>query len=290
MPPPFYADIGQRPRDILNCGYHFGLVKLDCKLKQHEHIALSLGGTYTIDTKTLTGYAGANGSTDSFGLGIKWNGDLKNRDGNFQNNTITGEAIAKDQYIKLSLDATTDVKSGFVGGHVKNAFRDDHMAFNLETELKKDGPFLVEGAIALEYQGLAGGIQLAYDAPARQFIKNNIAVEFSHGDATIGGKIENEKIFGILGAYKFNDRIEAAAEVNWNNEESETSGTIGAKYELTDYHTTVRAKINNEIGIGLSLAYRFKDTVTVTGSALADCKNIGNDPDHKVGLALEVEI
>lgn len=44
MSPPAYPDLGKQARDIFSSGYHFGLVKLNCKTQSAAGVEFSTGG------------------------------------------------------------------------------------------------------------------------------------------------------------------------------------------------------------------------------------------------------
>jgi hypothetical protein len=55
MSPPSYSDLGKNARDIFSKGYHFGLLKLDCKTKTKSGVEFSSGGSSNQDTGKVFG-------------------------------------------------------------------------------------------------------------------------------------------------------------------------------------------------------------------------------------------
>lgn len=55
MAPPLYADLGKKANDVFNKGYHFGLLKLDCKTKTAGGVELSTGGNSNQDSGKVFG-------------------------------------------------------------------------------------------------------------------------------------------------------------------------------------------------------------------------------------------
>ncbi|GJQ69345.1 porin [Trypoxylus dichotomus] len=293
MPVPFYADIGKKPRDILNNGYHFGLIKLDAKAKPLNGITFNCGTTYTIEEKKLAACVSGKGAADNFGFGIKYSTNVLTQDSKLTGNLITGDVSVNDQFLKVTADCSADpTTQDITGGNIKNAFKDEHVAVNVDTFVKKGGPFIIEGAIALECEGLAGGYQLAYDANENKLSKNNVAAEYTINDATIAARIDNMETVGLGVGFKVNDQLNVAVDVSWTKEDNAVHGTLGGTFELPDVKGTARAKINHDIGLGLSYTQHVIDNVTVTASALIDCKHITNTDEakHKIGLAVEIEI
>ncbi|KAK9720946.1 Eukaryotic porin [Popillia japonica] len=287
MPAPFYGDIGKVPRDTLNKGYHFGLIKLDCTAKTNQDgISVNVGGAYTLDTKKLGAYVGAKSDTNSWTYGIKYSTDLVSEGEYLQGNLITADVTAKDQFLKVSTDCSVDPKSGEVtGGHIKNTFKGENVTFNLDSDIKTGGPFILEAAAAVEWEKFIVGYQLGYDVLAASTTKNNLALEYTIDE------VENQNVFGVGIGAKVNNDLDVACDVSWNYQFSEAAGAIGAKYELHDLKGTIKAKINSDIGFGLSYSQVLHENITATACALVDCKNItGEEAKHKVGLAIEIQL
>lgn len=55
MSPPSYNDLGKNARDIFSKGYHFGLLKLDCKTKTKSGVEFTSGGSSNQDTGKVFG-------------------------------------------------------------------------------------------------------------------------------------------------------------------------------------------------------------------------------------------
>lgn len=287
---PFFADIGKLPKDILTAGYHFGLIKLDCNVKNNQGLAIIAGGVYTSETNKTAAYLGVKGNVDAFTLGFKYDAEVKTDDGYFTGHKITLDATAQDQYLKLASDLIIDPKTSITGGHIRNTFKDERIGVNLDTEVMRSGPLGVYLASAVHYEGLIAGYQVAYDAKEDTFTKNNLAFQYTHKNITGAVNLENQKILVLSGAYKINERADAAAEVMWNKEEDKWLVTVGGRYEIPDIKGTVGVKIDSELGLGLSYRQRVIDAVTITASALIDCNNFNKDGKHKAGLAIEVEV
>ena len=50
MSPPTYSDLGKQARDVFGKGYHFGVLKLECKSKSDVGVEITAGGTNILET------------------------------------------------------------------------------------------------------------------------------------------------------------------------------------------------------------------------------------------------
>ena len=55
MSPPGYSDLGKQARDVFGKGYHFGVLKLECKTKSDAGVEVTAGGSNAIDSGKVAG-------------------------------------------------------------------------------------------------------------------------------------------------------------------------------------------------------------------------------------------
>ena len=55
MAPPVYADLGKSSRDVFGKGYHFSLLKLECKTKTSNGVEFTTGGSSNLDSGKVVG-------------------------------------------------------------------------------------------------------------------------------------------------------------------------------------------------------------------------------------------
>ena len=55
MAPPTYGDLGKQARDVFGKGYHFGVLKLECKSKTQNGVEITAGGNNTLDSGKVAG-------------------------------------------------------------------------------------------------------------------------------------------------------------------------------------------------------------------------------------------
>jgi voltage-dependent anion channel protein 2 len=70
MSPPSYNDLGKNARDIFSKGYHFGLLKLDCKTKTKSGVEFSSGGSSNQDTGKVFGSLETKYRISDYGMSV----------------------------------------------------------------------------------------------------------------------------------------------------------------------------------------------------------------------------
>ena len=55
MAPPVYADLGKSSRDVFGKGYHFSLLKLECKKTTSDGAEFTTGVSSTLDSGKVVG-------------------------------------------------------------------------------------------------------------------------------------------------------------------------------------------------------------------------------------------
>lgn len=92
MSPPAYSDLGKKAKDVFGKGYHFGLIKLDCKTKTGSGVEFNTGGTSNQESGKVFGSLETKYKVKDYGLTFseKWNTD----------NTLSTEVAVQDQLLK----------------------------------------------------------------------------------------------------------------------------------------------------------------------------------------------
>ncbi|XP_046990051.1 voltage-dependent anion-selective channel-like [Schistocerca americana] len=281
MAPPSYSDLGKDARNVFGKGYHFGLIKLDCKTKSASGVEFSMGGFSNQDTGKLFGSLETKYGIKEYGLVFseKWNTD----------NTL-GMEVSVDNYLakglKISLDSTFAPQTGSKSGCLKTEFKNDMCAVNMDVDLILAGPN-VKVATVLGYNGWLVGYQTAFDSQKSKLTKNNISLGYSASDFILHTNVNDGQEFGGSIYQKVNSQLEAGAQLAWFAGTNETNFGIGCKYSI-DRESSIRAKVNNASQIGIGYSQKIREGITVSLSALIDGKNF-NQGGHKIGVALEME-
>lgn len=281
MAPPPYADLGKNARDVFNKGYHFGLIKLDCKTKTNSGVEFNTGGSSNQESGKVFGSLETKYKIKEHGITFaeKWNTD----------NTLATEVSVQDKLVKglkVSGEATFAPQTGSKSGRIKTAFQHDSVALDADMDLNTKGP-LIGAAAVVGYQGWLAGYQTAFDSEKKKLTKNNFALGFSTGDFILHTNVDDGQEFGGSIFQRVTPRLETGIQLAWAAGGNNTRFGIGAKYDL-DKDACVRAKVNNASQVGLGYQQRLRDGITLTLSALIDGKNFNNG-GHKIGLALELE-
>ncbi|XP_028145016.1 voltage-dependent anion-selective channel isoform X1 [Diabrotica virgifera virgifera] len=281
MAPPPYADLGKRARDVFGNGYHFGLIKLNCKTKTASGVQFSTGGSSDHESGKVSGSLESKYTVKDYGLTFteKWN----------TNNTLGTEIAISDQGIKglkVSGNVNFSPQEGYQSGVVKSEYGNERIHLNADVDLNSNGP-VVRGSAVVGYQGWLAGYQAAFDVQNSKLAKSNFALGFSTSDFVLHTCVNDGQTFGGSIYQKINPKLETAINLSWAASGEKTDFGLGCKYDL-DADASLRAKINNASQIGLGYQQKLRDGVTLTLSTLIDGKNF-NQGGHKIGLALDLE-
>ncbi|XP_049826269.1 voltage-dependent anion-selective channel-like isoform X2 [Aethina tumida] len=312
MAPPLYADLGKKANDVFNKGYHFGLLKLDCKTKTAGGVELSTGGNSNQDSGKVFGSLETKYKVKDPNVTFteRWTTD---------NNLFT-EVSAQDYFLnglKTAGNVTFQPPTGAVKGQIKLAYNQEKVALNADFDVDKDKP-LINAAAVVGHQGWLAGYQAAFDVNDVKLTKNNFALGFQTTDFTIhtsvecpmpsdsdgtddGGENENENDDGndgdgsssdgqiFKGSFyqKISPKLESAVQIAWKSDNQETQFGLGTSY-IIDQDASLRAKVDNKCLVGLGYQQRLREGVVLTLSLLVDGQNF-NSGGHKVGMALELE-
>ncbi|XP_018577671.1 voltage-dependent anion-selective channel [Anoplophora glabripennis] len=281
MSPPPFSDLGKRAKDVFGKGYHFGLIKLDCKTKTATGVEFNTGGTSNQETGKIFGSLETKYKVKDYGVTFteKWTTD----------NTLGTELSVQDQVIqglKLSGNLDFSPQTGNKSGAVKTAFQNDIVAVNTNVNLDSNGP-VVQASAVLGYQGWLAGYQGAFDTQKNKLTKNNVALGFSTTDFVLHTSVDDGQEFGGSIYQRINPKLETAIQLAWSSGSNNTKFGLGTKFDL-DSDAAIRAKIDNSLLVGLGYQQRLRDGVTLTLSLLVDGANFNNG-GHKIGLALDME-
>ncbi|XP_066992475.1 voltage-dependent anion-selective channel [Anabrus simplex] len=281
MAPPPYPDLGKDARGIFSKGYHFGLIKLDCKTKTSSGVEFSTGGVSNQETGKVFGSLETKYGVKEYGLTFseKWNTD----------NTLGTEISLQDSIakgLKVSFDATFAPQTGEKSGVVKSEFKNDVCALNCDVDLDFCGPRILASAV-LGYNGWLAGYQTGFDTQKSKITQNNLALGYTAGDFILHTNVDNGQEFGGSIFHKVSSWLQTAIQIAWSSDGNETRFGIGCKYDI-DRDSAVRAKVNNASQIGIGYSQKLREGITVSLSALIDGKNF-NQGGHKIGVALELE-
>lgn len=279
--PPCYADLGKNARDIFGKGYHFGLVKLECKTKTKSGVEFNVNGSSNFDTGKVVGALESKYKLSDYGLTFteKWNTD----------NTLASEMCIEDQLckgLKLTLDTTFAPQTGKKSARVRSAYKMDCLHVNADVDLDLGGP-VIHGASVLGYNGWLAGYQMSFDTAKSKLNKSNFAVGYSTGDFVLHTNVNDGQEFGGSIYQKVNDKLQTGVQLSWTAGNNATRFGLGCKYIL-DSDASVNAKVNNTSQIGLGYTQKLRDGITLTLSAMIDGKNF-NQGGHKLGIGLELE-
>ncbi|CAH1164706.1 unnamed protein product [Phyllotreta striolata] len=281
MSPTPYSDLGKRARDLFSKGYHFGLIKLDCRTTTASGVHFHSGGQSEQESGKVSGSFESKYTIKDYGISFteKWTTD----------NTLGTEVTVTDQGLK-GLKVTAGVnfspQEGIKSGVAKLAYANEKFAANADADLKGDGQ-LVKASAVVGHQGWLTGYQGTFDVQNTKLAKSNFSLGFSTKDFVLHTEVNDGQLFSGAIYQQVNPKMETGVNLSWATSGEKTVFGLACKYDL-DQDASLRAKINNSSQIGLGYQQRLRDGVTLTLSTLIDGRNF-NQGGHKIGLALELE-
>lgn len=281
MAPPTYGDLGKQARDVFGKGYHFGVIKLECKSKTATGVEITTGGSNALESGKVSGNLETKYKIKEHGLTFteKWNTD----------NTLSTEVALEDKIaagLKLVVNTSFAPQTGKKSGVLKSTYKADALTVNLDSTLDLAGP-VINGATVASYKNWLVGYQMSFNTAKSKLTKNNFAVGFKNPDFILHTFANDGAEFGGSLYHKVNSDLESAVDLAWSAGSNTTRFSIGCKYAL-DKDASVRAKVNNSSQIGIGYQQKVRDGITLTLSTLIDGKNF-NQGGHKLGMALELE-
>jgi len=279
--PPSYADLGKAARDLFSKGFNYGAFKLDVTQKSTSGVKVKVSGKNTHETNKVDGSLETTMELKEHGLKFveKWNTD----------NVLGTEITIEDQFakgLKIAFDTTFVPHSGKKSGKIKTGYKQEFVNANCDVDFDFAGP-TIHGAAVLGYKGCLLGYQMSFDTSKSALTKNNFAAGYVGPDFTANCAVNDGSQFSGSYHHKVSKDLEAGATVSWNSGSNAAALNLGAMYKL-DADAKVRAKISNNMQIGLAYEQRLRPGVTLTLSTMLEGKNI-NAGGHKVGLGIEME-
>jgi len=279
--PPTYADLGKQSRDIFNKGYHFGLLKLECKTKSTSGMDFTVSGSSNQDTGKVSGALETKYKVRDCGLTLteKWNTD----------NTLATELTVEDQLakgLKLTFESTFAPQTGNKNGRIKTAYKMDVVHLNADVDLDMNSPTF-HGSAVIGYNNWLAGYQASFDSAKSKLTRSNFAVGYAVGDFVLHTNLNDGQEFSGSVYQKVNEELETGVQVSWTALSVATRFGLGCKYRL-DKDSSVSAKVNNSSQIGVGYTQKLRPGITLTLSALVEGKNF-NQGGHKLGVGLDLE-
>lgn len=131
------------------------------------------------------------------------------------------------------------------------------------------------------------GAELGFNPSKNEISGKQLAVVYKTPELVLHSNYSNENEISGSIYQRLNPKLETSLTAGWNHGSNSSKFNVGCLYKL-DCCTSVRAKVNNNSQIGLSLTHRLREGINLTLSALIDGKSL-NGGQHKLGAGLEFE-
>lgn len=280
MAPPCYGDLGKSARDLFSKGFNLGFIKIDSTTKS--------GGDQPLEFKTSSSHNGATGklfgSVDlkykfpKYGVTLteKWNTE----------NVLGTEVVVEDQGmegLKLTFDSAFNPHLSKRSGKVKADVKNDRFHFNGDVSLESSPH--VSGAVVAEHNGILFGAQGSYDTKNSKLAHTGFAIGYKQGNYAVHTFVNDNVEFGGNLYHQVDERLQLAAMVGWNANESTTRYAVASKYQL-EKGTFVQSKINSDTSVTVGMTHSLSPSLKMTVSGMCFLNNF-TEGGNKFGFGIE---
>jgi len=284
MAPVKFDDLGKAASDLINKNYHFGFVNLDAKTTSANGMTFTTKGVHNTNTGAVNGgieteMSLANGVTFTESLGTD----------NVINSTLSlDDKLANG--LKVDIESSFVPDSGKMNAALKAAYTANDMV-NATVDIDCSTKPTIQlssvfGGIP-SLKGFSVGCQASYDTANLSLVSPNIGFSYQDGDFLLhAGVNDSSKYVGSV-HHQISEKLSAGALVNYTSGSSSSTITLGGKY-IMDANSFVKAKINNDLHLGVSYVQNLRDGVQLTMSGLVNTKGL-NEGGHKIGLNLKID-
>jgi len=281
MAPPKFDDLGKEAKDLVNKNFHFGVIKLEAKTKTANGVEFTTDGNHNTDTGTVNGALETKFKYADYGVTFseKWTTDNV-----ISTNVSIDNKIANG--LKVDFDTTFAPVSGKKTAKVKSAYQHEHIHTTTDVDFDFAGP-TIKGSAVFGYKGWHAGYQASYDTANSKLTANNVSLTYKDGDFVIhSGIVDATKYNGSV-HHQVNSQLTAAAQLQWTAGSNTSALTVAGKYTI-DKETFMKAKLDNNLRLGLSYVHKIKPGVQLTLSSLINGKSL-DEGGHKLGLSLNFD-
>jgi len=282
MAPPKFDDLGKEARDLINKNFNFGVVKLEAKTKASNGVDFTAAGAHNTDSGVVAGSLETKYKHADYGVTFseKWNTDNV-----IATNISVDNKFAKG--LKVDFESTFAPITGKKSAKVKTAYQScDYLHTTTDLDADFAGP-TIHGTGVFAYNGWHAGYQASYDTANSKLVKNNVSLTYKGGDFVLhSGIIDASKYVGSI-HHQVNEKLSAAALLHWTSGSSTSSFTVCGKYAYDD-DTFIKAKLDNNLSLGLSYAHKLRAGIQLTLSGLVNAKSL-EQGGHKLGLSLDFD-
>jgi len=281
MAPPKFDDLGKEAKDLVNKNFHFGVIKLEAKTKTANGVEFTTDGSHNTDTGTVNGALETKFKYADYGVTFseKWTTD----------NVISTHVSIDNKIangLKVDFDTTFAPVSGKKTAKVKSAYQHEHIHTTTDVDFDFAGP-TIKGSAVFGYKGWHAGYQASYDTANSKLTANNVSLTYKDGDFVIhSGIVDATKYNGSV-HHQVNSQLTAAAQLQWTAGSNTSALTVAGKYTI-DKETFMKAKLDNNLRLGLSYVHKIKPGVQLTLSSLINGKSL-DEGGHKLGLSLNFD-
>ncbi|XP_046382618.1 voltage-dependent anion-selective channel protein 2-like [Ischnura elegans] len=280
---PTYDELGGECSGVFGGGYPLGAVKLNFKTKIGDFAEVKAGGSLNNDSGDFFGNMSSSYAMKEHGLTFSESWDTSRTLGtgvSHEDNLVDG--------LKLGISTSFSADTGDKSCALKAQYKMENLALTMNVDGLGTDDSTVGGSSVFAYDKFMVGYQMAFSSENSELSKNNFAFGYSMGDFVLHTSVNKLKEYTGTIYRKVQPNLETGVQLAWVSDDSEaTTFGIGCKYDL-DENVTLRAKVDESCGVGLSLQAKIREGISFTIAALINARSI-NEGGHKIGMALDLE-
>jgi len=281
MAPAKFGDLGKEAKDLINKNFHFGVIKFEGKTKTQNGVEFTTEGSHYTDTGNVNGSLETKFKNAEYGVTFTEKWTTENL---ISTNISIDDKIAKG--LKVDFDTTFAPITGKKTAKVKTAYKHENVHATGDVDLNFAGPS-INGSAVFAYKGWHAGYQASYDTGSSKLTANNASLTYKDGDFVVHSAInDGSKYVGSI-HHQVNKQLSAAAMLQWaSGSKDPASLTVCGRYDIDD-ETFMKAKLDNQLHLGISYVQNLRPGVQLTMSSLINAKSLENG-GHKLGLSLNL--
>lgn len=283
MAPPKYADLGKEAKDLFGKNFHLGTVQLKATTKSSEGCEFATEGSHDTSTGSTTASFETKFKYEPYGLSFtkKWDTD----------NLISSKIGLDSKLLKgltLDLDTTLAPTSGKKTALVKASYQHgDLLHANADLDFGDLSAPTIRASAVAAYKGWHAGYHLSYDTANKSVVNNNFSLAYKKGDLVLHTSVLNGTNYTGSIHHQVSEKLSTAALVQYASGGSATSFGLCGNYVVDD-SARVKAKLDNNLCLGLSYVQKLQPGLELTLSGLVNGKSLEKG-GHKIGLSLNFD-
>lgn len=281
--PQKYADLGKEARDLFSKNFHLDTVQSKATTKSTEGCQFATEGKHDVTTGNTIANLETKFKYEPYGLSFtkKWD----------TNNLISSKIGLDSNLLKgftLDLDTTFVPSSGKKTALVKSSYQHgDLLHATADVDFGELSAPVINASAVAAYKGLHAGYHFSYDTASSCLVNSNFSLAYKTNDISMLCSRQNGTDYVGSIHHQVNEKLCTAVIGQYTSGGSAPSFGLCGSYVVDD-SAAVKAKLDNNLCLGLSYVQKLQPGLELTMSGLVNGKSLEKG-GHKIGLSLSFE-